>query len=174
MCRRRRCRAATRTIRAGRRTRIDFGPILQLVLAIDDDDITGIQTGTQADAVASSLRNGDGINFRNRILASEVFSDSIEVSTLRATLNGSSGNYGQIAFDVDEKVHVDKLIGEKSVVGIAEDGLELIRSGSRINLIVDGLKFSAGDFDGVFTVVGIDNELNGAWRLPGGADPVAG
>src|SRR5207249_10736010 len=123
------------------------GPILQLVLAIDNHDITGIQTRAHADAVAGSLRDGDGINSRNRVLRRGVFSDTIDISTLWAALNGSSGNDGEIALGVDEQVHVDKLIGEKGVVGIAKDGLELIGPGSRINLIVNGLQFSTGDLD---------------------------
>src|SRR6266436_5926335 len=156
---RRRPRAAIHAIRAGRSAWIDSGPILQLVLAIDNHDITGIQTRAQADAVAGSLRDGNGINSRNRVLRSGVFSDTIEVSTLRAALNGSSRNDGEIALGIDEKVHVDKLIGEKGVVGVAKDGLEFIGTGSRINLIVNGLQFSTADFGGVVAVIGIDGEL---------------
>ena len=62
--------------------------------------------------------------------------------------------------DVHEKVDVDKLIGEEGVVGIGKNGFELVGSSSRINLIVDGLQFSGGDFRGVVAVVSVDNELN--------------
>ena len=111
------------------------------------------------------MRDGDGINSRNRVLRSGIFSDTIDISTLWAALNGCSGNDGEIALGVDKKVHVDKLIGEKAVVGIAKDGLELIGPGSRINLIVNGLQFSTGDFGGVVAVIGIDGELDARTKL---------
>src|SRR2546429_654914 len=161
----RRRRAATRTIRAGRGAGIDLGPILQFVLAVDDHDITRIQAGAQAHAVAGGLRDEHGINFRNDILGSRVFSDGIKVSTLRATLDGSGGNDGEIMFGVNKKVDVDELIGEKGVVDIAKDGLELVGPGGQINLIVDGLEFSGGNFGSVVAVVGIDHKLSAGAEL---------
>src|SRR2546423_8793291 len=49
-----------------------------LVLTIDNHDITGIQTRAQADAVAGSLRDGDGINSRNRVLRSEEHTSELQ------------------------------------------------------------------------------------------------
>ncbi len=66
---------------------------------------------------------------------------------------------------VDKKVDVDKLVGEKSVVGVGKNGFELVGAGRQVNLIVDGLEFSAGDFGGVVAVVGIDDKLNAGAEL---------
>ena len=84
---------------------------------------------------------------------------------MRTALNSSGRDDGEIALGVDEKVNVDKLIGEKSVVGVGKDGFELISSGGQVNLVVDGLKFSAGDFRGVVAVVSIDGKLNAGAEL---------
>src|SRR5260370_42524172 len=94
----------------------------QFGVAIDDHDVTGIQTRTQADAVAGSLRDSDWIDLRNRVLRRRVFRNGIEISTLWAALNGSDGNDDEIALCTDEKMDIDKLIGEKSVVCITKDG----------------------------------------------------
>src|SRR5207244_8360845 len=81
------------------------------------------------------------------------------VSILGPALNRGGRNNGEIVLDVHEKVDVDKLLGEEGVVGIAKYGFELVGSSGRVNMIVDGLEFSAGDFRGVVAVVGVDNEL---------------
>ena len=41
---------------------IDLAAVLQLVLAVDDDDVAGIQSGADADAVVGGLRDGDVVN----------------------------------------------------------------------------------------------------------------
>ncbi len=66
---------------------------------------------------------------------------------------------------IDKKVDIHKLIGEKRVVGVGKHGFELISSSGQINLIVDGLKFPAGDFRGVVAVVRIDDKLHAGTEL---------
>ena len=158
----RRCgrRAAARAVRATGRARIDFGPILQLVLAIDDHGVAGIQTCTQAHTVPCRLSDGDRANLRSRVFGRGIFSNRINVSSLGSALNGGGGDDSEIKLCVHEKVDIHKLIGEERVVGVVKYGFELVSSSRRINLIVDGLEPSAGDFRGVVTVKGIDDKLN--------------
>src|SRR5260370_2715777 len=134
-------------------------------MAIDDHDVTGIQSGAQANAVAGSLSDSDGGDFRNGVLGSRVFGDGVDVRALRAPLNSSCGNDDEIALCTDEKMDIDKLIGEKSVVSITKDGLQLICTSRQINLIVDGQEFSAGDFGGIVPVVRIYDKLNARPKL---------
>jgi len=49
----------TCAIRAGRGGGIDLGSVLKLVLAIDNDDLSGFQSGAHTDAVAGGLRDGE-------------------------------------------------------------------------------------------------------------------
>src|ERR1700682_227610 len=116
---------ATGAIRAARGAGINFGAILQFVQAVYNHEVAGIQAGAQADAVASSLRNGHDSNLRG-----VVGIGGINVSSLGTALNGRGGNDGEVVFDIDEKVGIDKLIGEKSVVRVGKHGFELVRSGS--------------------------------------------
>src|SRR6266481_10175018 len=87
------------------------------------------------------------------------------MSTLRAALNSCGGDDGEIALGIDKKVNVDKLVGEKRAVSVGKDGFQLVRSSGQINLIVNGLKFPAGNFRGVVAVVRIDDELHAGTEL---------
>src|SRR5262249_50958678 len=53
-----------------------------------------------------------------------------------------------------QQVHIHELVGEKFVLGIIEDGFELVGSGGGIDLIVDGEQLSGGNLVGVIAVVG--------------------
>src|SRR6266446_4848474 len=156
----RRRRASIWAARANRGAGIDLGAVLQFVLAIDNDDVAGIQSRVQTDAVASCLRNSDGANLRCAVAAG-----SVDISSLGAALNGGDRNDNEITFGVHEKVYVDELVGEERVVLVAEDGLELVSSGGYINLVVDGLKFARGDFCLVVAIIGIDGKLNSRTEL---------
>src|SRR5437899_9053309 len=66
----------------GRLARIDLAAILQLVLSIDNDDITWVQAAADAHGIRSGLRDGDGLN-----LGGVAVLDDIDVRALWATLN---------------------------------------------------------------------------------------
>src|ERR1700676_2977592 len=134
----RRGRAATCAIRAGRGAGINFGAILKFVQAVNNHAVAGIQAGAQADIVASGLCDGHDSNLRG-----VVGIGGINVSSLRTALNGSGGNDGEVVLGIDEKVDIDKLIGEKSVVRVRKHGFELVRAGGYVDLIVDGLELPA-------------------------------
>src|SRR5713101_2799121 len=158
-------RASTCGIRAGRGAGIDLGAILQFVLAVYDHEVIGINAGAQADAVAGSLRDGDGINLCGVVLGNRVFGDGIDVSALRAALDSSGGNDGEIVLGIDQEVHIDKLIGEQCVVFVAEDGFELIRARGGIDLVVDGGELACGDLGRVVAVVGLNRKLRTGGEL---------
>jgi hypothetical protein len=116
--------AATCTIRAARGAGINFGAILQFVQAVYNHGVSGIQAGAQADTVASGLRDGHDSNLRG-----VVGIGGINVSSLGTALNGRGGNDGEVALGIDEKVDIDELIGEKSVVCVRKRGFEFVCAG---------------------------------------------
>src|SRR6267378_62396 len=97
----RRRRASNWATRASRGAGIDLGAILQFVLAIDNDDVAGIQSRVQTGAVASCLGDGDGANLRGVVAAG-----GVDINPLGTALNGGHRNDGEIAFGVHEKVYV--------------------------------------------------------------------
>ncbi len=157
---RRRRGATTRTIRTAGRAGIDLCSVLKFILAINHDDITGIQSGAQAHAVTGGLRDGDDTNFRG-----VVGTGGVHVSSLRTALDGGSRNDRKVVLGVHEKVDIDKLIREKHVVRVGKNGLQLVSSCGWINLIIDRLQFSAGDFGGVVAVVGVNDQLSAGTQL---------
>src|SRR5713226_230770 len=125
-------RASTGGIGAGCGAGIDLGPILQFVLAIDDHEVIGIQAGAQTDAVASSLRDGDDANFGGVAVG-----DGVDVGALGTALNGRRRNDSEIVLDVNEQMDIHKLIWKENVVFVAENGFELVGTGSGIDLVVN-------------------------------------
>src|SRR5258708_15137191 len=77
-------RVATRAIRTGRGAGIDLSPILQFVLAIDDHNITGIQTCAQANAVAGCLRDGHDANLRGVVGTGGIDVSSLGTAKIRS------------------------------------------------------------------------------------------
>src|SRR3984893_3880072 len=152
--------AAACGIRAGRGAGINFGAILQFVQAVNNHAVSGIQAGAQADTVASGLCDGYNSNLRG-----VVGIGGINVSSLGTALNGRGGNDGEVVLGVDEKVDIDKLIGEESVVRVRKHGFELVCAGGYVDLIIDGLELPASDFGGVIAVVGIDSKLDASMEL---------
>ena len=66
---------------------------------------------------------------------------------------------------VHEQVHVYELIGKKSVVGIVEDGLQLVSAGGRIDFVIDSEQLASGNLPRVVAVVGIHGEMNSGAEL---------
>jgi len=93
---------------------------LQFVLAIDNDDVAGIQSRVQTDAVASCLRDGDAANLRCAVAAG-----SVNISPLGAALNGGDRNDNEITFGVHEKVYVDELLGKSALSSLLKMDLSL-------------------------------------------------
>src|SRR5258708_12788670 len=130
-------RVATRSSGTGRGGGIDLSPILEFVLAIDDHNITGIQTCAQANAVAGCLRDGHDANLRG-----VVGTGGIDVSSLGTALNGSGGNVGELLLVVNEKVDVDELIWGKSLLVLCKNCIYPVSTPCQNNLIFSGLQFS--------------------------------
>src|SRR3977135_2746878 len=105
----------TCAIRAHRGGGVDLGSVLKLVLAVDKDDIPRVQSGPPTDAVAGGFGDGDSANLRGVVITG-----GVDISSLRAALNGGRRKDDEIAFDVDKQVYVDELVGEERVVFVAE------------------------------------------------------
>jgi len=95
----------TCAIRAGRGGGTDLGSVLKLVLTIDNHDLSRVQSGAHTDAVAGGLRDGDSAN-----LCGVVVTGGVDISSLRAALNGGRRNDDELRFDVDKQVYVDELV----------------------------------------------------------------
>ncbi len=124
-----------------------------------------MQTGAQANAVAGRLRNGDRIYFCGRFLGSRIFRSRIDVSALGPALNRRGGNNGEVVQRVNEQVDIHKLVRKERIISVGKHGLELVRPGGQVDLIVDGLEFSAGEFGSIVAVVGIHGELDPAMEF---------
>jgi hypothetical protein len=104
-------------VSAGGRGR-DLAIVLKFVQAIHDNQVSGIHAIAQANAVAGGLRNGDRMDFHTVVAA-----NGIDVGSLWTTLNGSGRHDGEIVLGINQQVHVDELIGEKSIVCIVKNRL---------------------------------------------------
>src|SRR5262249_49737385 len=138
----------------------DFAAILQLVLTVDHYRLAWVQAPAQANVAAGGLRNRDHAN-----LDAVVGAHGVDIRSLRAALNGRSGNNSQVMLGVDQQMHVHKLIGKKRVVRIVETGFQLVGAGCGIDLIIDGEQLSRGNFLRVVAIISVDIELDAGAEL---------
>src|SRR5579863_6887604 len=150
------CRAAA----SWRGASEDLAAILKLVLPVNYDDISRVDPRTDTDIVAGSLGQGNNVDIHG-IAAG----NNIDVSALGPALDGSGGYDNQILFRVHEHMHVHKLIREEDIVFIREDGFELVRTRSGIDLVVNGGQLAVGNLGEVVAVVGFDGKLAAAAKF---------
>src|SRR5579863_9228808 len=151
---------ATRAAASRRGAGENLAAILQLVLPVNHDDISRVDPGTDTDIVASRLGQGNNVDIHG-IAAG----NNIDVSALGPALDGSGGYDNQILFRVHEHMHVHKLIREEDIVFIREDGFELVRTRSGIDLVVNGGQLAVGNLGEVVAVVGFDGKLAAAAKF---------
>src|SRR5205807_1548369 len=140
--------------------RVDLAAVLELVLAFNDYELAATYAAAQPNAIAGGLRDSDRTDC-DRVVAGY----GIDVGSLRPTLDRRSGNNREIVHGVHEQVHVYELIGKKSVVGIVEDGLQLVSAGGRIDFVIDSEQLASGNLPRVVAVVGIHGEMNSGAEL---------
>jgi hypothetical protein len=95
-------------------------PLLQFILAIDDNDIAGLETSTDADCGAGGLRYGAVVNFDGVVVSYDV-----DVSTIGATLKCSKWNQAEVALGIHEQVRVNELIGKEAAVSLLKTAFSL-------------------------------------------------
>ena len=144
---------SSRSTSCGSGIRNDLAVVLKLVLAINHDHITRVETGADTDIVASGLGDRNHPN-----LHGVAARDNVDIRALRSALNRCGGNNDDIVLGVDEHMDVDELIREENVVVVRENGFELVRTRRRIDLVVDGGEFAVGNFGGVVAIVGLHGE----------------
>ena len=137
----------------GSGVRNDLAVVLKLVLAINHDHITRVETGADTDIVASGLGDRNHPN-----LHGVAARDNVGIRALRSALNRCGGNNDDIVLGVDEHMDVNELIREENVVVVRENSFELVRTRCRINLVVDGGEFAVGNLGGVVAIVGLDGK----------------
>ena len=133
--------------------RNDLAVILKLVLAVNHNYVTRVETRADTYVVAGSLGDRNHPN-----LHSVATRYNVDVRALGSALDRGCGNNNYISLDIDEHVHVDELIREEDVVVVGEYGFELVRAGRGIDLVVDGGEFAVGNFGRVVAIVGLDGE----------------
>ena len=157
------CGCAAAAVASSSHGGVDFAAVLKLVLAVNDDDVSCIDAAAQANTVAGGLSDANRTDFDGVIAA-----HGVDIRSLRSALDGWRGHDREIVLGVDEQVHVHKLIGKERIVAIVENGLQLVRAGGGIDLIVNGKKLAGGNFLCIIAVEGVDAKLNA--RAEFGAD----
>src|SRR5204863_1355573 len=98
---------------------VNAGTVLNPVHAFDDDKLTRLKLLADRDVVALRVlqRYGPYLSFI-------VGSDNIDICPLRPALNRSHGNDRGAVFNVEEQMHVHKLIRIECVVFVVENRLQ--------------------------------------------------
>src|SRR5271169_2050894 len=136
------------------RLRIYFCPILQFILAVDDNHFSGLQSG--ADANLGS--------FCNRLRHHANRDGAIRVGNknkraLRPTLNRRCGDYGEALLAPHQNTYIYKLVWKQKVVVVFKYGLQLVCVGRWVNCIVNGKEFSRCEFIDSVRVVCFNGKL---------------
>src|ERR1700685_299618 len=82
--------------------------------------------------------------------------DDVDECGLAIVLNGRGRNECYPFQGVHKQPGVDELVGEQSIVFVIEERAQFDRSGSGIDLVVEGEELSGGDFSQLRPIIGVD------------------
>ena len=140
-----------------RSARVDLAAVLQLILPVDDNGVARTQSLADGDRTSRIQRDRDGLN-----LHAAVFLREVNVSPLRSARDRRRRHNRDVPLRIYKQMHVHKLIWKQIVFLVAEDCLQLICAGCRIDLIVDRQQFAGGDFGCVVAIIGLDRQRPGS------------
>ena len=132
-----RCHSVRRVVAGAGIARLNLAAGLQLVLAVSDHHVPGIESAGNDRGVPLRQRNCHGARLDGLIRL-----DRINKCSLRTAQDRGRGHHCAVLARFKQQVRVDELVGPKLVVFVVEDRFQLRRSRRWIDLVIDGLQFA--------------------------------